>query len=741
MGEAFKAPRSRLARSVVRYLVESPNHPYATLTSVSRDDSFDVLDIEFEIELEQRRKVPIRPREPVRLIFMSNDDAWQPRVLSRRADFPVGMVHTNLDREDGGLALCIWEEAWSDLATNLTGQALIERIRTWFSTMAAGTVHGDDQFLEPLIQSSPHTLIIPAGEIRGPWFTSLAFKHNGLITLGMSKEKPEKEVSGHNFAIYTPQLPGQLHRGLSRTPYDLGALQRLCLEFGFDLVEDLVRWLLAPEQLSGARNRQPMLIITVPKRRAQEEPDEQLEVWCYTLGQSLAELGERLGVTITERKTGLTTEKILGSVRDADLPSVHMAPWRVVQRLDRATARDFAGTARKTDTPMLAIGAGAIGSNVTMMVTRSGIGPWAVVDGDITLPHNTVRQVQGNDSVGFPKASVLKVELDHVFEEGGNIGISANVFAPGEEAAALDTAVRNTEIAIDFTASPAVVGWLSDQPIRRGASAFFGPDGSDLVVLAEGKSREVRVDEIEAQYFWSVATEPQLNGHLSAARLDKIRYANACQDLSRPLPPWQLQTLCGLAAGQVAQLIESDDACFKVWRLEPKTGAVQSVVIPVQQVHRYQVGSIRVSITDDVVSTMRELRRKAGRNETGGVLVGTFDLVRNVVHIVAALPAPPDSKQSPTYFIRGKENLKPRIEALAAGSAGRLHYIGEWHSHPGVVPARPSADDEGVFAHLETHLGSVGSPYIMAICGERDSWIRAGWTERGVVEGVVAHGH
>lgn len=739
MAEAFEVPRSQLARSVVRYLGESPDYPYATLIGVSRDDTCDFLDIELEIELEQRRKVPIQPKEPVRLVFMSSNDAWPPRVFSRRKDFPVGMVHTNLDREADGLALCIWEEAWSDLATNLTGQVLIERIRTWFSLMAAGTAHADDQFLEPLIFSSPHTLIIPSGETQGSWYTSLALEHNGLITLGMSTAKPEKEVSNHKFAIYTPQLPGQLHRGLAKTPFDLDALQRLCLGFGFDLVEDLVEWLLSPEQLSGACNRTPVLIITVPKRRSEEGPDEQPEVWCYTLGQSLAELGERLNVTITDPKTGQTVVNILKNLSSADLPSIRMDPWRVVQRLDRATARHFAGTPHKTDTPLLAIGAGAIGSNVTMMATRSGIGPWVVVDEDITLPHNTVRQVQRNDSVGFLKASVLKFELDHVFEEGGNTAISANVLVPGEQADALDSAVRDSEIAVDFSASPAVLGWLSDQPVRRGASAFFGPDGSDLVVLAENKTRAVRVDEIEAQYFWSVATERQLNGHLSAARMDKIRYANACQDLSRPLPPWQLQTLCGLAAGQVAQLIESDDACFKVWRLEPETGAVQAVVIPVQQVHRYQVGSMRISITHDVVSTMRELRRKAGRNETGGVLVGTFDLVRNVAHVVAALPAPPDSKQAPTYFIRGKKDLKPRIEALAAGSAGRLHYIGEWHSHPGAVPARPSDDDEGVFAHLDTHLGSVGSPYIMAICGERDSWIRAGWTERGVVEGVVTH--
>jgi integrative and conjugative element protein (TIGR02256 family) len=708
------------------------------LLSIDRKGDYDVLNIELEIELEQRRHVPIQSKEPVRLIF-TPDDCWHPRVLSAREDFPIGLVHTNLDREVDGLALCIWEESWSDLATNLTGQAFIERIRNWFSSMAAGIVHDDDQALEPLILSTSHTLIIPAGEMHGPWYANLAHNHCGLISLSMSKEKPQKEVTGHNFAIYTPQLPSQLHRGLAKTPFDLGALQRLCLEFGFDLVKDLAQWLLLPEQVNSASNSQPMLIITVPKRRAVEGLDEQLEVWCYTLGKSLAQLGELLDVTITEPKTQLTTAKIFGSVDNADLSSINMTPWRVVQRLDRAAARHFAGTSHKNETRILAIGAGAIGSNVAMIATRSGIGPWILVDEDITLPHNTVRQVQRNCSVGLPKASVLQIELDLVFEEGGNTAIPVNVFAPKKYTAELGVAVHDSEMAVDFSASPAVLGWLSDQPMKRGVSAFFSPDGSDLVVLAEDKFRAVRLDEIEAQYFWAVATETQLKRHLAAARGDSIRYANACQDLSRPLPPWRLQTLCGLAAGQLVQLVESDKACFKVWRLQSDTGAVQALDVPVRQVSRFKTGSMRVSISDEVISIMRNLRIKSGTNETGGVLIGTFDLVRNVLHVIAALSAPPDSKQAPTYFIRGVKDLKPQVEKLADSSAGRLHYIGEWHSHPGNVIARPSSDDESVYAHLEKYIGAVGAPYIMAICGERDTWFRVGWAERSVLEGVVTH--
>ena len=283
------------------------------------------------------------------------------------------------------------------------------------------------------------------------------------------------------------------------------------------------------------------------------------------------------------------------------------------------------------------------------------------------------------------------------------------------------------------------MSWLSDQPANRVVSAFFGPSGSDLVVLAESLSRDTRIDEIEAQYFWAVAKEEKLKGHLAAARMDRIRYANACQDLSRPLPPWQVHTLCGLAAGRLTQIVDEQNASFRAWRMDTVSGAVDSVAVPVHPAHRFRNGGMRVTVSDEVVQTMRELRRQSGRNETGGVLMGSFDLVCNVLHIVAALPAPPDSKRSPTYFIRGIKDLKPRIEAISEATAGRLHYVGEWHSHLGAVPARPSRDDEEVYGHLTKHLEPAGSPYVMAICGERDSWLRAGWQERGVLEGVVTH--
>jgi hypothetical protein len=91
-------------------------------------------------------------------------------------------------------------------------------------------------------------------------------------------------------------------------------------------------------------------------------------------------------------------------------------------------------------------------------------------------------------------------------------------------------------------------------------------------------------------------------------------------------------------------------------------------------------------------------------------------------------------------IIRGAKHLKPLVEGIEARSAGSIVYVGEWHSHPDGAKVEPSDDDEVVFKHLETHLDPTGAPYVMAICGAPETWIRAGWHSWRVGEGAMRHG-
>ena len=53
-------------------------------------------------------------------------------------------------------------------------------------------------------------------------------------------------------------------------------------------------------------------------------------------------------------------------------------------------------------------------------------------------------------------------------------------------------------------------------------------------------------------------------------------------------------------------------------------------------------------------------------NETGGILVGTYDMQRKIVYVVDCLLAPPDSEEWPTGFIRGFQGLNSQERGNSA---------------------------------------------------------------------------
>ncbi|MHB0925929.1 MAG: Mov34/MPN/PAD-1 family protein [Gallionellaceae bacterium] len=727
--------RSQRARALINYVRNSVDATFARIDAIWIDGDRDIVDVTLEPQLPQDRAVAIANVEPIRLMFPKADDR-APNIFSLREDFPIGLVHTSFDQGVEGRCLCIWEENWHDLGRTLTPQALVERIRDWFARTAKGELHQPDQPLEPLIPAVSDTLVIPTGSPSAAWHIAYSIKHNESWTVTVDSN-PQKGAKAPPFPLFALELPPQVHGALHARPENLETLRQLVDSMGIDFAKTLGEWLAETEQLK-ANDRRPLILVTIPKLRNASNQVEAWENWAFLPIASLAELGEALGRTFSGE--GNTSSLRIISAVPESLNEVVLIGWRVVQRLDRAAARTFSGNAALTDRKLVAVGAGAIGSNVIVNTMRAGVGTWAIIDNDLVLPHNTVRQAQINMMIGHTKAETACYLGNNVLDEEGCKYIAVDFLNPGNEAENVTGALAEADFVIDLSASPSVLGRIADdKTVARAASLFFNPDGNELVVLAEGADRSLRVDEIEAQYFLAAATDPLLEGHLSSAKLDMVRYANACQDLSRPLPPWQVQTLCGIASGRLLTLLESTEHVANAWRLDATTGAVLPVCIPVTGVHRHQFDGWRVTLTYDVLDRMQAFRRRSLPNETGGVLIGSFDTVRAVVHIVAALPAPEDSRQAPTYFIRGSKNLKPLVDGITLRSAGVLCYVGEWHSHPDDAAARPSDDDEVVFDHLIAHIGPTGTPYVMAICGRDETWLRAGWQPHEHEEATVAH--
>lgn len=720
----ISALQSALAKGVATYLLNAADYPHARLTGAKSFDGFDALEIVLEPQLSQKRVVRIVDQEPIEIFFDHGDTA--PHVWSTRPDFPIDAVHTTaVTGVLRSVALCVWEENWPDLKRQLTPQALVERLRSWFSRLADGSLHQVGQPLEPLIPAASHTIIVPGGECPEKLEIQNSFKRGNqmFLTLGPAggSQESSTDLNLIEFRIRDPQV----HGSLGSTPSNLAELSARLAKMGGELQPRLSEWARSGA-LGKSGNAIALIIVSVPKAGEEGGPAKEWEYWAFTTRGTMTELAVDLGQILVE-PDGHSYQRIPSAV--VDLGTVKLDPMRLVKRLTRADARPMSGY-EGAERRLVAVGAGAIGSNVIVNSAHTGFATWSIIDNDVALPHNTVRQHLGNDGVGHPKAGVTATEVNLLLQEPSAKYIVADVLVEGEKAEAIAKALEEADIAIDFSASPAVLGNLAGRAEpRRLVSMFFNPGGDQLVVLAEDSERRTRLDELEAQYYWAVAASPELDGHLNEGRLGFLRYANACQDLSRPLPPWQVQTLAGIGAKRLLDLTSEASASARIWQLDPGSGAVRALMLPVCGVDRFEGGGFRISLSRNAIHNMTELRARSLPNETGGVLIGSFDTTRKVVHIVDVLPAPPDSEQRPTYFVRGKKDLLPAVEAIAARTVNNLQYLGEWHSHPKGASTSPSGDDRNVFDFLTGHLAPTGQPFGIVICGDDDLRLLFGWNE------------
>lgn len=727
-----------LAQSTITYLTEAADYPFAKLMSVECSEEYIKIDVIIEPKLTQVRLVRILQEEPIAIIFPPGDTS-SPFIFSNRPDFPHGLVHTTWLEGNKKPAFCVWEENWHDVAAGLNGQALIERIRDWLSRMAAGSLHHTEQAPEPLIPATSNTIILPPTLSARELFIDAVCEYGSSLSVFLDDKPTETANATFQFQIFDITVESQVHGSLSNRPNTLHDLDTTLSAMGYPFKVNFTNWLKSEDQISRASEKNALIIISIPMLKEVGGEVEGTEVWAFTSADSIAKIGNDYGITWTDASSEPNTTSLLFGRMAGETPASLLEQWRVVHRLNTLAARKYSNQKQTSDYRLIAIGAGAIGSNVVSTTAKAGIGRWTIIDDDILLPHNTVRQFQDNRGIGHSKANYLCYQINNLLGEIIHTSLHNNVLNRNSSYATVLTAVQESDCVLDFSASPAVVGWLADQRIPRARSYFFNPDGTDLVVLCEDSERAIPLDAIEAQYFYAVATKDNIKDHLRSARIDKIRYANACQDTTRPIATWQTQMLSAIAAGHLLKTISLKDAQCRIFRLTPESGAVEVDDISLSKIDLLCNNDWKLSISRSAIESINELRKQALPNETGGVLLGTIDMTRKVMHVIGALPAPDDSDQSPTHFIRGAKGLMPIIKSISNRSVGKIRYVGEWHSHPNFVQARPSASDEGVYSFLNNNVGPTGYPYMMLICGKDEIWLRAGWAHYDIIEGIISN--
>jgi proteasome lid subunit RPN8/RPN11 len=673
--------------------------------------------LDLEVERPQDLAHPIKAVEPIAVLFRFGDGP--PTVLSLRDEFP-DTLHQNWSPPGGPAALCIDDRPWQEARLSATANDIVRRIQLWLAKAARGELHDPAQPPDPLFYTTLLGIVLPTevlGDGKKPIeLAGFVRQDNQNLIIAMPADSANQPAPF--FTVLTFRAQPQAMAPLRRAPDTLAALAAELDKRGIHLVDEIKTRLRASS--ADMRRLSLRFVIVIEFPVAESAGRSVNDFRAFLTVDTAGEIGVALGVLLAnDNQVGdkrayvpaIFERPLADKELRIDLAQVHFA-------FDRNVAAKVAGHGMPDLRRAVLIGAGSLGSQLSLDLAREGAFAWTVVDDDYLLPHNFARHALFAEEIGAPKAGALAHKLQGLLGEPVE-AIQGNVLTPGDKAAPrLAAAFAQADVIIDTSASVAVSRHLADLPNvqARRICAFFNPSGTAVVVLAEDAGRTLTLRDLEAQYHRLVLTEARLAGHLATSG-PGVRYTGSCRALTNRISASNAAILSALAAHGILAALAGDQPTISVWTMNPD-GEVQFVRRAGATVTRAQLGAWAIAYDADLLNSLIAMRKGKLPNETGGVLLGVADMTRKSVHIAHALPQPADSQASQTEFERGVTELTSQVGAAVDATLHQLRYVGEWHSHPDRASAMPSAIDLSQLLWLGEELQNEGLPGLIAIAAE-----------------------
>jgi len=711
-------------------LLDREVFPFVRLVGCFRLEFQEVIVLDVEPEVPQK---PVHDIQEVERIAVHFDlsDVLTPNPKALRKDFPV-IPHTNVGFSTDPRSLCLFEKPYSEQKLTWTAAGFIRQLHDWLSLSAKGALHREDQPLEQFFLGYLGTIELPAA-VFDPGVTDLpeflilekVYQQPRFFARARFADSNKGRPVGIVGWIYDSKP--RVHGVVSHTPKTLGELDQILDNSGETLVGDLkcqlLRWFDEnPEFLD-----QILLVVgRFPRIREEGRPPERVEVWAMATKMTIREIGEALGLwQEIDGQVGLIISSLESrdSVSDKTDSDVQLGLFNPVSALTPRLASSYNGLSNLRSIVAVAVGAGALGSQVIDTFVRAGFGRWLLIDHDILMPHNLARHQLLGDDVGRSKAMAMAEMYSTLYESPVIRGVCMDVLADSQSND-LKESFRNADLILDMSTSINVSRHLGIdvESAGRRISAFLSPSGRDLVLLAESADREVRIDHVEMEYYRALYSRPELGNHLSVDEAPRS-YGYSCSDSSVLISQENVGLHSAICARSVRTTLESESrAVAKIWKTENES-EVRKYDLEVSAYQEITIGSWVLGVSNRCLEEMRARRLEHLPNETGGVFIGSTDMIRRRIYVVGFIPAPPDSVERPYAFERGKSGLREELQSIHELTGSQLWYLGEWHSHPKGSLTRASDLDKVLFCYLADNLIRDGVPPIMAIIGDQSiSW-------------------
>lgn len=701
------------------YLAAIADNSNFELIEIRRADDAGVLIVNAFSGIPPRSPYGVRDIEPL-AIEVKEDQA--PVVHALRTDFPH-LPHQNLVDADKPRQLCLSEVPWEEERATETPPRRLKRITEWLERAGWGRLYARGQPLEPYVFAS-YRIIVPNDIFATePGTVYSVIEKGALLQIEPIGQSPLTEAKCLIMPVLVQSTDEQV---VHSRPSDFGKLAKLLEPLGVDLVE-LVR---RETKRFVADDKRQLLdlhwlfLIRIPRVTPERSTDsEDIGFWLAecTVGQ----LGQALGAVVKGGgMIGLDLGYLAGYERRYDLALGTPVPINPVTELTCALAARMSGhEATAPDWRISIIGVGAIGSAIVFNLCRQGQTPRVLVDHDVVLPHNLARYQLPPFAVGLNKAECVALVADGICTDASAPDSFAEDVLKLEEESKAAKALGDTLLVVDCTTSRAAMRRLAQMSgLKRRASCYMTASGSDLVVIAEGADGRPRIDDLDVQFSYACATDSRLEGVMISQQARRVRYAGGCSDLSAVLDESAVMTLSAIASSRIRCIVEEQDSTIRVWRYKDQGPSLDVFNIVPASVSVRDIGRWQLRLSDSVVEQMQRFRIMKLPDETGGVLLGAFDVSRCVVYVAGVLPSPPDSEEWPKSYIRGSRGLRAQVERVSRLSGNEIGYVGEWHSHPEGCVAVLSSDDEKALAQLADTMGCEGLPGVVVVASDREEW-------------------
>jgi len=718
-------PKHRITQQLLSVLQTSDRYK-ATVRSCGNTKFYetvcDAIKLDFEvIGLCQYPAFDVRKIEPIEIIIGSG---FSPIIFLERTDFPT-VPHSTV-HEDRQRSMCYSDQTFEELKTKLNGAFLLESINNWFVMTARNELHRPDQPLDPFFLGSTDVIVLDSCFLENIF----AFLDERIIEgKRVLFETDEKEIGSKCYAILRLGVEPESSNVLHHIPKTLHELSQMFPEQNitarvksfvsrvFEIQRDTKEYIrLFNQSFNVLLKCKVLIVMGIPLARTESSKPENYDVHVFAVNNALEHLLIDFGYAkeIVKKGKKARPQFVYHSEKDKDgqntflhmLDPHYSTNSRWAQALNGCRDEDYC------DWKFVQIGVGALGSHLFENLLRSGIKRWTLIDNDRFWSHNIARHLLTHTEIGQYKATALVERAKTILKDADCKAINVNCFFRSVE---LSEALSNADVIIDASASIGVERNLAldVSTTARKISLFLNPAGTATIMLLEDREATIRLDLLEMQYYRELLLSSEFESHLQ--RTDTIAYSVSCRDISSVISGDNLALSGAICAKALKKYLNDNDAKITIWDHKEDTVVRTSMVA--DKWSEFQVDAWKICIREPLLNLLYEQRASSLPNETGGILIGSFDCERKILYIVHQIPPPNDSISSPNSFIRGCEDLPAEISRIKEITQDSLFYVGEWHSHP-TYDTSQSADDGILFSAITSYNKDFCRPACMMIIGD-----------------------